>query len=121
MRIECLREDYSDPLHGINVFYVKRVDGKLALNKLKVDAIWEVCYQQFPIEHREPKIIADKCIRNAMDEQSYLFYFFIETFLKNYYYYSTVFAIKYCSIFKYNIICIGVHRIEVANVRYFNI
>ena len=47
---------------------VRGVGGKQPLNELKVDGIREVCYQQFPSDRMEPKINADKDVRNAMDE-----------------------------------------------------
>ena len=53
-----------------------------------MDGIREVCYRQFPLERTEPKINADKDVKNAMDEvccktrgkQLQLCYFFIEHF-----------------------------------------
>ena len=47
---------------------VRGVGGKQPLNELKVDAIREVCYQQFPLDRTEPKMNADKDVRNSMDE-----------------------------------------------------
>ena len=43
---------------------VRGVGGKQLLNELEVDAIREMCYQQFPLDRTEPKINTD----NAMDE-----------------------------------------------------
>ena len=59
---------YRIQSYSVIVSHVKGVDGRQALNKIKVGAIWEVLYQQFPINGKEPKIIADKVARNAMDE-----------------------------------------------------
>ena len=44
---------------------------KKALNKLEVDAICEVCSQQFPTDRREPKIYTDKNVKNVMDKKSW--------------------------------------------------
>ena len=41
---------------------------KIVSNVKWVDAICEVCYQQFLIDHMEPKINADKDVRNTTDK-----------------------------------------------------
>ena len=42
--------------------------GKAALNSLKVKLIYSACMQYYPLQHLETHFMADKEIRNAIDE-----------------------------------------------------
>ena len=43
--------------------------GKQPLNPIKVRTIFNVCYQQFPMDRLENPLQAEKEMRNAIDEQ----------------------------------------------------